>query len=144
MQAAAQSLGVHVDFFEAEEPAEIERAFAAMRQAGAEALFVQENWKLYLQRHQIIALAAQQRLPVMCENRRMAEAGCLMAYATDYRDVWRRAGGYVAKLLKGADPAALPVEQPTKFILAINLKTAKALGLTLSPSLLYQANLVIR
>jgi putative ABC transport system substrate-binding protein len=99
---------------------------------------------LYAQRTRIIDLAAKHRLPAMYEWRNYAESGGLMSYGTDFADVFRRAASYVDKILKGAKPADLPVEQPTKFELVINLKTAKALGLTVPPSLVGRADEVIQ
>jgi len=96
------------------------------------------------ERARIVALAAQHRLPAMFRNRADVEAGGLMAYGPNFSDIWRRAALYVEKLLKGAKPGDLPVEQPTKYELVINLKTAQALGLTIPPTLLFQADEVIR
>jgi putative tryptophan/tyrosine transport system substrate-binding protein len=97
-----------------------------------------------LHRAKISAFAAQQRLPAIYPNRIYLDAGGLMAYGPSYPEQWRRAALYVHKILKGAKPADLPVEQPTKFELVINLKTAEALGLTIPPSILFQADEVIR
>jgi putative ABC transport system substrate-binding protein len=88
-------------------------------------------------------LALQHRLPMIAGDPGLVEAGCLMAYQVDYPDMWRRAAGYVDKILKGAKPADLPFEQPAKFAFIINLKTAKALGLTIPPSLLARADQII-
>ena len=95
-------------------------------------------------RGRIAALAAQSRLPAMYGGRADVEAGGLMAYEPSLQDLWRRAAIYIDKLLKGTKPADLPVEQPTKFEFVINLKTAQALGLTIPPSMLFQADEVIR
>jgi len=91
----------------------------------------------------ILELAARYRLPTMMEDRERVEAGTLLSYSQDPRDAYRRAASYVDRILKGATPGDLPVEQPTNFELVINLKTAKALGLTIPPSVLLQANTVI-
>jgi putative ABC transport system substrate-binding protein len=95
------------------------------------------------ERKRIAALALKYRLPTMSEGRDWAEAGCLMSYAPNLHDLYRRAATYVDKILKGAKPADLPIEQPTKFEPIINLKTAKALGLTIPPSVLARADEVI-
>ena len=99
-----------------------------------------------LERHRkrVVDLAAKSRLPAMYFNGEFVEAGGLMSYAPDLVDLWRRAATYVDKILKGAKPADLPVEQPTKFEFVINLKTAKQIGLTIPQSVLYRANKVIK
>ena len=94
-------------------------------------------------RSRIAELAVKSQLPTVTTLREGVEAGLLMSYGTDFHDLWRRAATYVDKILKGAKPGDLPVEQPTKFELVINLKTAKALGLTIPPSLLQRADQVI-
>jgi putative ABC transport system substrate-binding protein len=98
---------------------------------------------LMSQRTRLGELMRKRRLPGMCTLREYAEAGCLMSYGVDFTDTYRRAAGLVDKILKGAKPADLPVEQPTEFEFVINLKTAKALGLTIPPSLLQRAHQVI-
>ena len=98
---------------------------------------------LFTERKRIADLALKHRLPTVVGGREYAEAGGLISYAVRYPDLFRRAASYVDKILKGAKPADLPVEQPTKFELVINLKTAKALGLTIPPSLLQRADQVI-
>jgi putative tryptophan/tyrosine transport system substrate-binding protein len=144
-QAAAQALGVQVHVGEVRRPDEIERAFATLRKAGAEALFVLID-ALVLERHlqAVIALALQSRLPAIYPWRMYVEAGGLMAYAPSLAGMYQHAATYVDKILKGAKPADLPVEQPTMFDLVINLKTAQMLGLTIPPSLLFQATEVLR
>ena len=102
------------------------------------------NWLLEGQRTQIIDFAAKSRLPAMYEQRAYVEAGGLISYGPSLPDTFRRAATYVDKILKGAKPADLPVEQPTKFEFVINLKTAQALGLTVPPSILFQADEVLR
>jgi putative ABC transport system substrate-binding protein len=143
LQAAARSLGIRVDFFGVEAPNQIEGAFAAMKAAGADSLLVQEAREFNFHARQISRLAFDGRLPSMCYLVLSVQEGCLMSYEQDFVDISRRVGGYVAKILEGASPADLPVEQPTKFNLVVNLKTAKALGLTLPPSIMLRADRVI-
>jgi putative ABC transport system substrate-binding protein len=114
-----------------------------MTSAHAGALTVLEGTMFIAERRRIVDLAAKNRLPVVYQSREFVDAGGLMAYGSNYRDMFRRAATYVAKILQGAKPADLPVEQPTKFELVINLKTAKALGLTIPPSVLARADQVI-
>ena len=142
-KTAARSLGVQLQLVEARDPQEIDSAFAAMTKERAGALVVLSDAILLNQRRQIAELAAKGRLPAVYTLREHAEAGGLMAYGANPLDLERRAATYVDKILKGAKPADLPVEQSTKFELVINLKTAKALGLTISPSLLQRADHVI-
>ena len=118
-------------------------AFAAMTRKRAGALNVLGDGMFFLHRTRIAALAAKYRLPAIFAQRQHADAGGLMAYGSSLRDNFRRAATFVDKILKGAKPADLPVEQPTKFELVINLKTAKALGLTIPQSLLMRADQVI-
>jgi putative ABC transport system substrate-binding protein len=115
-----------------------------MTKARAEALLVVPAPFFGLHRHRIAALNAQHRLPAMYPDRADVEAGGLMAYAVDELETGRRVAAYVDRILKGARPGDLPVEQPTKFMLILNLKTAKALGLTIPSELLIQAEDVIR
>jgi len=141
---AARALGVQLQVLKARTPSEIEAAFAAMRSQRAGGVLVMRDSVFFAQRTQIVALAAKSRLPAVYGFREQAEAGGLMAYGASTPQLFRRAATYVDKILKGAKPADLPVEQPTKFELVINLKTAKALGLTIPPSLLGQADQVIQ
>ena len=143
-EAAAQRLGVQLHFVEARGPEALDRAFAAMTQAHAEALLVMGDRVFVEHRRRLAELAAMSRLPTMHNIRPFVEAGGLMAYGPSPSDIRRRAAVYVDKLLKGATPADLPVEQPTTYELVINLKTAQALGLTISPAVLFQATEVIR
>ena len=140
---AARSVGVNLQVLEARTPDDFERAFAAMARARAEALLVVADSIFGYSRVRLQGLVARSRLPAMYGLREHVEAGGLMSYAADVRDNFRRAAGYVDKILKGAKPGDLPVEQPTKFELVINLKTAKALGLTIPPALLARADQVI-
>jgi putative ABC transport system substrate-binding protein len=125
-------------------PAEIDAAFAAMRSQHAGGVLVPRDGLFLARRTQIAALAAKSRLPAVYGIREEAEGGGLMAYGASPSFMYRRAATYVDKILKGAKPADLPVEQPTKFELVINLKAAKALGLTIPPSLLQRADEVIQ
>jgi putative ABC transport system substrate-binding protein len=143
-QAAAQRLGLQLHPVEVRDAQELPSAFAAVTRQGADALITMLSSFTLHHRRQIVALAAERRLPAMYQGREFAEAGGLMSYGTDRVDQWRRTVTYVDKILKGAKPADLPVEQPRKFELVINLKTAKVLGLTVPPTLLFQADEVIK
>jgi putative ABC transport system substrate-binding protein len=144
MELAAQSLGVELHLFEVREPTAFDSAFAAMRSAQSQALFVLGDPFFVPYRQRIVDLAAQYHLPANCPGRGYVEAGCLMSYGFDLRDNGQKIASYVDKILRGATPATLPVEQLMKFELVINLKTAQALGLTIPPHLLILANEVIR
>jgi putative tryptophan/tyrosine transport system substrate-binding protein len=126
------------------EPDDIERAFEAMHEAHAEALLVLSAPLFTWRRARLIPLAAVYRLPTMYPFRYFVDAGGLMAYGPSTSYLWHRAASYVDKILKGAKPGDLPVETPMTFELVINLKTAQALGLTMPPTLLFQADEVIR
>jgi putative ABC transport system substrate-binding protein len=142
-QAAAQALGVRLQTLEARSPQEIDGAFAAMTRERAGALLVIPDTLFWNQRRQIAELAVKRRLPSMRMGEAYAEAGGLMSYGPSYLDLERRAATFVDKILKGANPADLPVAQPTKFELVINLKTAKAIGLTIPQPLLQRADQII-
>jgi len=144
LEAEGQALGVTVHHYYPQGPEALEDAFAAMTKARAEALLVMPSPFFAIHRHRIVGLAAQHRLPAMHADRADVEAGGLMAYTQDELETARRLAAYVDRILKGAKPGDLPVEQPTKFGLILNLKTAKALGLTIPPTLLIQAEEVIR
>jgi len=144
-EAAARSLGVQLQPLELRHPPyEFEGAFAAAAQGQAEALLILASPVFARQFEHIADLAAKSRLPTMVGFWWGPRAGALMAYDVNNVDMWRRVADYVDKILKGAKPADLPVEQPTKFELIINLKTAKALGITMPPSLLVLADEVIQ
>jgi len=143
LEAVAPSLGIRLDFFEVEAPEQIAGSFAAMNAAGADSLFVEEYDAFALQAKQISQLALDNRLPATCHFALFVRAGCLMSYSPNFVDLFRRAGGYVARILKGAEPADLPVEQPNKFDLTVNAKTAKALGVVFPQSILLRADQVI-
>jgi putative ABC transport system substrate-binding protein len=142
-QRAASALGVTLVVVEVQ-GTDYERAFATMAAARADALFVLSSTMLNRDRAQIIERAAWYRLPAMYEWREQVEVGGLMAYGGSVVALSRRVVAQVDKLLKGARPADLPVERPTQIGLVINLKTAEALGLTLPPTLLYQADEVLK
>ena len=142
-EAAARALGVRLQILGVRNPAEIDSAFAAMTRERAGALLTLSDAIFDTQQRLILELAAKRRLPTIFGDRQYAEAGGLAAYGADLLDLERRAATYVDKILKGAKPAEMPVEQPTKFEFVINLKTAKALGLTIPSSLLQRADRVI-
>src|SRR5262245_31858822 len=144
VNAAAQSLGLRLQRVEVGDPTKFERAFSDMTKDRTEALLVDNDTLFSYHRKEIADLALKHHLPTISDLREHVEAGGLMAYTVDDPDLYRRAATYVDKILKGAKPADLPVEQPTKFELVINLKTAKALGLTIPPSVLARADEVIQ
>src|SRR5207249_4599634 len=139
----ARGLGLRRQFVEAVGPADFDRAFSDMIRARASALTVLPYGMFIREKSRLVALAAKNRLPAVYGTREIADAGGLMSYGPDVADLFRRAATYVDKVLKGAKPSDLPVEQPTKFELVINLKTAKALGLTIPQSVLERADHVV-
>jgi putative ABC transport system substrate-binding protein len=144
IEGTARVVGIQLSPLEMRHPDELDSVFAAMIRKGTEALITLTDATLWNHRQRVVELAAQHQLPAMFPEREFAEAGGLMAYGPSVPDNFRQAATYVDKILKGAQPANLPVEQPVKFELVINLKTAKALGLTIPPSILFQATEVIR
>jgi ABC-type uncharacterized transport system substrate-binding protein len=142
-EAAARALGMRLQTLEARGPDDIDRAFAAMTRERASALVVLTDSIFTNQRRQIADLAAERRLPAVYGHIEHAEAGGLLAFSANLLDLERRAAIYVDKILKGAKPGDLPVEQPTKLELVVNLRAAKAIGLTIPPSLLQRADQVI-
>jgi putative ABC transport system substrate-binding protein len=143
-QEAARALSVRLQPLEARGPKEIDSAFAAMTTEGAGAVIVLADGMLLDHRTRIAGLAARRRLPTVSGRIDDVQAGGLIAYGPSIADGFRRAATYVDKILKGAKPADLPVEQPTKFELVVNLRSAKALGLTIPPSVLSRADQVIQ
>jgi putative tryptophan/tyrosine transport system substrate-binding protein len=144
-ETAARALGMQIQSVEVRDARMLDRAFTAMARERARAVIVLSDSMLFGQRKQIADLAAQKRLPGIAWTREFAEnGGVLMVYGPDVAEMHRRAATYVDRILKGTKPGDLPVEQPTKFELVINLKTAKALGLTIPPSLLRRADEVIQ
>jgi ABC-type uncharacterized transport system substrate-binding protein len=143
-EVAGRALGVRLQFVEARGPADFDRAFSDTTRARAGALTVLPSTMLNNERRRLVDLAAKNRLPTVYALREAVDVGGLMSYGPNGADMYRRAATYVDKILKGAKPGDLPVEQPTKFELVINLKTAKALGLTIPPSVLGRADQVIQ
>jgi putative ABC transport system substrate-binding protein len=143
LQKVAPNLALTLQPFEIRSPADIEQAFAAMKRKPVDALLVLPNPVTITHRKLQVDLAAEHKVPAMYWWRELTNLGGLMSYGVDFADQWRRAAGYVDRVLKGAKPADLPIEQPTKFELVINLKTAKTLGLTIPRSLLLQADELI-
>ena len=142
-EAAARSLGVRVHALKVKSPDDLDSAFRAASEGGAEAAIVVGVSFFGPNRPRIMKLVAKYRLPTMHTNTRWVSLGGLISYTTDIRERYRRAAWYVDQIFKGAKPADLPVEQPKKFNLEINLKTAKKLGITFPPSILFQATKVI-
>ena len=143
-EAAARLLRLQLQSVEVSRGEDLDRAFSAVTSQHAQALIVQTpNPVLFANRSQIVAFALRNRLPSMYGQKEFADAGGLITYGPSTADLWRRAASYVDKILKGAKPGDLPIEQPTKFELVINLKAAKALGLTIPPSLSARADQVI-
>jgi putative ABC transport system substrate-binding protein len=143
-EAAGRVLGLQLQSLEVRGPHDFEQVFAAAPREGAEALIVLASAFFAAERRRLVDFVTKHRLPSMFSVREDIEAGGLMSYGASVPDSWRRAATYVDKILKGAKPAELPVEQPMKFELILNLKTAKALGLTIPPTLLFQADEVIK
>jgi putative ABC transport system substrate-binding protein len=144
-EAAASALKIQLQSLEVRGPnPDLEGVFQAATKARVNALITAKNPLLGRYRKQISELMIKNRTPSMCDTRAYVEAGCLMSYSTNSADQYRRAATYVDKILKGAKPADLPVEQPTKFELVINLKTAKEVGMKIPQSVLYRADKVIK
>ena len=143
VERKAAQLELKVARFPVREPKDFAAAFDAATRAKSDALFVMDDGAMTKHRHEILDLAARHALPVVSIYRDFAEAGGLIAYGPDLSAVYRRGADYVDKLLKGAPASSLPVEQPATFDLAINLKTAKTLGLTIPQSVLIRANQLI-
>jgi ABC-type uncharacterized transport system substrate-binding protein len=144
LRAAADALGLTLQVFEVRELRELGSAFAAMSKERGSGLIVSGEALFFPHRSHIPELAAKYKLPASYEFRVFVEAGGLMSYGYSLSDLWRRAAIYVDKILKGAQPSDLPVEQPTKFELLINMRTAKALGLTIPQSILVRADEIIQ
>jgi ABC-type uncharacterized transport system substrate-binding protein len=143
-QIAAQGLGITIRRFEALDVDELDGAFVAMRREGIGGVLIGPNELFHVHQSRILTAAAASRMPVMHDSRQAVETGGLISYGPNLAGIFRRAATYVDKILKGAKPADLPIEQPTKFEFVINLKTAKALGLTIPPAVLARADEVIQ
>ena len=143
-ESAAARMGINLLHLEARDPGQIETAFDKIANEHAQAVIVAPDPTFRQQERQLVALAARNRLPSMFATRELVEAGGLISYGTNYVEHFRRAADYVDRILKGAKPADLPIELPTTYELIINLKTAKALGLTVPQSLLLRADEVIQ
>jgi putative tryptophan/tyrosine transport system substrate-binding protein len=144
IENAAHALGVGLQTFEVKDLKSLERAFITMRQGRAKALVILPGAFATAYRKQIVELSAKNQLPTIYSDRRFVEVGGLMSYGAVRTDEFRRVAVYVDRVLKGAKPADLTVEQPTKFGLVINLKTGKQIGLTISPNVLARADKVIK
>ena len=144
LKAAAPSLAIELSFVSVQTPEEIGPAFSAVSRTHGEALYVIDDPLFITHRTTVLKLASKARLPAIYGERNFADAGGLMSYGANYSELFRRSAGYVDKILKGPKPGDLPIEQPTTFDLVVNLKTAKALGLTIPQSILLQADEVIR
>jgi putative ABC transport system substrate-binding protein len=142
-RAAAQALGVRVDAVAFRNPAELDGAFSAIARGGRAVLLVAPSGPMFAERRRVAELAAKHRLPSVYDAREYVEAGGLVAYGPNRLELFRRAATYVDRILKGAKPGDLPIEQPTKFELVVNMRTAKALGLAVPPSVLARADEVI-
>jgi putative ABC transport system substrate-binding protein len=142
VRAAARSLRLELQLLEVSEPSEFDGAFAAMAKERAGALLVMGHPLFFLHRARLADLAARNRLPSMSTQEQWVDAGGLMSYGPNFVDLYRRGATCVHRILKGAKPADLPIEQPTNLSLVLNLKTARALGLKIPPALLHRADQV--
>jgi putative ABC transport system substrate-binding protein len=144
MQPAASALGLELHHIQVQSPNDLEGAFSKMMGSHATGLFLQSTAMFIDNRKRIAELTTKHRLPAIYDAKELAEAGVLMSYGSDRFDLGRRAAIYVDKILKGANPADLPVEQPMKFEFVINLKAAKQIGVTIPPNVLARADRVIK
>jgi putative ABC transport system substrate-binding protein len=143
-KAAAHQLGLKLQLVPVRDPNEFESVYAKMSKQQLDAVIIIQGGFTLTHRIRLVELAAKHRLPSLCEQSAWANDGCLISYGRDQLSQWRRAAYFVDRILKGTKPADLPVEQPTKFELVINLKTAKQIGLTIPPNVLARADKVIK
>jgi len=143
MQRIALALGIEIHVFRVNEPTDYPAAFASMRRADAQALVISANTKFHHDGAQLAALALEAGLPTICEWAEMARTGCTIGYGPNLREMRRRVADYLARILQGTPPSALPIEGPTQFEFAINLKTSRALGMDMPQGLLLRADEVI-
>jgi ABC-type uncharacterized transport system substrate-binding protein len=143
IETAAKAMQINIRSIEVRDPEDFDAAFASMRGDRPDAMFMVSDALTGLNRKRIIEFAIQTRLPTVYEYRELVDDGGLMSYGPNLREMFARAAYYIDKILKGAKPSELPIEQPTKFELIINLKTAQALGLTVPLALLARADEVI-
>jgi len=144
LKKAAPGIGVELKFVSVRNVEELRSAFAGLSRSNVDALFIVDDAFMFTHGEEILRMGMKARLPIVHAEKLLARKGVLLSYAVDHSDLFRRAAAYVDKILKGAKPADLPVEQPTKFELVVNLKTAKALGITIPQSILVRADEVIR
>jgi putative ABC transport system substrate-binding protein len=143
MRTTATRDGIDLIVFAGSSPADYTQDFAKMHEAGAEALAVGSHPELFRDAERIATLAIESGLPTICQWAEMARSGCLIGYGPSLPELYRRTAGYIARIFRGASPAELPIEQPTKFDLSINLRTARSIGATLPTSILLRADEVI-
>jgi putative ABC transport system substrate-binding protein len=144
LKAAAPLLSIELKFVGVRTPEEIGPAFSTATRARAQAAYVVEDLLFFSQRATLLKLASQAHLPILYWVKEFAQQGGLLSYGPSYEDLMRRAAGYVDRILKGAKPGELPIEQPTKFELVVNLRAAKTLGITIPESVVVRADEIIR
>jgi putative ABC transport system substrate-binding protein len=143
MELSAPALGLAIQSLPMRDAGELDAGFRAVKESNAQAVVTMDDPLVQSQRARIVEFARRQRVPLMAEFRLITEAGGLMSYGPNQVDMWRRAATYVDKVFKGANPAELPVEQPTKFELVVNLRTAREIGIELPTSILLRADELI-
>jgi putative ABC transport system substrate-binding protein len=144
LKAVAPGLSIKLKIMTARGPEDFSSVFSAARRAHVQAVDVLESANYWNHRAELLSIISKARIPAIYGQKAFADAGGLIAYGTNFSDIFRRSAGYVDKILKGAKPGDIPIEQPTKFDLVVNLKTAKTLGITIPESILLRADQVIR